>query len=463
MTQELRRIPRAPGAPTIPFSPSSLAVSSTLLILIAAFALAPSPSLAQEKAEESEQSTQKKQAEKRRPGSGLRPILIDEWEEEMVRRLREEEAVPEQQIAPPPDVDVPPLDGKTASSGVVHKVIAPGTGEEPARINDSVSLHYTGWTTDGVMFDSTAISDETVQYRVANLLPGLAEAVLGMVEGETRRVWVPEELGFKGETGKPAGMLVFEVQLVSIDERGLAPPPDVAAVPGHATLLESGLAYRILEPGIGTERPAPEDAVSVNFTCFYADGRLIDDTHPRGPVGFSLENTIPGFSEALPMMVRGEKRRLWVPESMANLSDPPLYEGTIVFDVELLDFFKKMDVPPDVSGIPPDAERTESGLAYKILRPGTGDRRPKFKETVVVEYGGWTRDGKMFDSSYDHGAFGRFKLDESMPLGWNEALQMMVVGERRRIWIPEELAYGGAPDRPAGMLIFEVELREIGE
>jgi FKBP-type peptidyl-prolyl cis-trans isomerase len=108
-----------------------------------------------------------------------------------------------------------------------------------------------------------------------------------------------------------------------------------------------------------------------------------------------------------------------------------------------------------------DAVVTESGLATKILREGNGTRHPAYGDKVVVHYAGWTRNGQMFDASFNYGKPGVFTIGPKMPIGWNEALKMMVVGEKRRMWIPEELAYGGREDRPQGMLVFEVELLEI--
>jgi hypothetical protein len=79
---------------------------------------------------------------------------------------------------------------------------------------------------------------------------------------------------------------------------------------------------------------------------------------------------------------------------------------------------------------------------------------------VKVHYTGWTTDGKMFDSSVTRGQPITFPLDSVIP-GWTDGLQVMVVGEKTRFWIPEELAYKGKPGRPQGMLVFDVELIEI--
>src|SRR4029077_6094476 len=82
--------------------------------------------------------------------------------------------------------------------------------------------------------------------------------------------------------------------------------------------------------------------------------------------------------------------------------------------------------------------------------------------SVTVNYAGWTTDGKMFDSSYSRGEPTTFGVGAVIP-GWTEALQLMVEGEKRRVWIPEALAYKGQPQRPQGMLVFEVELVKIAD
>ncbi|MCA9605445.1 MAG: FKBP-type peptidyl-prolyl cis-trans isomerase, partial [Myxococcales bacterium] len=75
-------------------------------------------------------------------------------------------------------------------------------------------------------------------------------------------------------------------------------------------------------------------------------------------------------------------------------------------------------------------------------------------------YTGWTTDGRMFDSSRRRGEPATFGLNQVIP-GWGEGVQLMVVGEQRRLWIPQELAYNGRPGMPAGMLVFDIELLAI--
>lgn len=117
-------------------------------------------------------------------------------------------------------------------------------------------------------------------------------------------------------------------------------------------------------------------------------------------------------------------------------------------------------VPADVARPPADAQVTASGLASKVLTPGTGTLRPSATSVVMVHYSGWTTDGQMFDSSVARNEPIDFPLNRVIP-GWTEGLQLMVVGEKRRFWIPSNLAYNNAPGAPQGMLVFDVELLDF--
>ena len=116
--------------------------------------------------------------------------------------------------------------------------------------------------------------------------------------------------------------------------------------------------------------------------------------------------------------------------------------------------------PADVAAPPPNSLKTPSGLSTRVLEKGTGQRHPRATDTVVVHYTGWTTDGQMFDSSVQRGKPSEFRLNEVIP-GWTESVQMMVEGEKRRLWIPARLAYEGQPDKPQGMLVFDIELIDI--
>jgi peptidylprolyl isomerase len=116
--------------------------------------------------------------------------------------------------------------------------------------------------------------------------------------------------------------------------------------------------------------------------------------------------------------------------------------------------------PPDVAAAPADASVTASGLASKVLQPGNSNVRPTATSTVRVHYTGWTTNGEMFDRSVARGEPYETNLD-SVIAGWTQGVQLMVVGERRRFWIPAKLAYGDTnpnPQLPTGTLVFDIEL-----
>ena len=119
-----------------------------------------------------------------------------------------------------------------------------------------------------------------------------------------------------------------------------------------------------------------------------------------------------------------------------------------------------LPAPADVAAAPADAQTTASGLASKVIKAGTGKVHPAAADTVKVHYSGWTTDGKMFDSSVVRGKPSTFGLNRVIK-GWTEGLQLMVAGDKFRFWIPTELAYQGRPGKPAGMLVFDVELISI--
>ncbi len=248
------------------------------------------------------------------------------------------------------------------------------------------------------------------------------------------------------------------------ESKELPAPADVAAPPADAQTTASGLAWKVLQPGTGQAHPSAEAKVKVHYTGWTTDGKMFDSSVKRGsPATFPLSGVIAGWTEGLQLMVVGEKARFWIPEALAYQGRPGKPAGMLVFDVELLEITEPptpLPPPEDVAAPPKDARKTKSGLAYKVLQKGTGTEKPTASSTVSVHYTGWTTDGKMFDSSVVRGKPSSFPLNRVIA-GWTEGLQLMVVGEKTRFWIPVELAYQNKPGRPAGMLVFDVELLEI--
>ncbi len=235
-------------------------------------------------------------------------------------------------------------------------------------------------------------------------------------------------------------------------------PSDLTAPPADAIKSKSGLETEVLKPGTGDIRPGKDEVVTVDYTAWNSSGRMIDSSVERGrPVTIQVKRLIPGFAEGVELMVVGESRRMWIPESLAYKGQENKPRGTLVFDVTLVGLPTR--APADVKTPPADAIKTKGGLAYQVLQPGDGRHHPTWADTVTVNYTGWTTDGKMFDSSLTRGAPSTFALNRVIP-GWTEGIQLMVEGEKARFWIPEKLAYQGTKP-PYGMLVFDVELIRI--
>ena len=235
-----------------------------------------------------------------------------------------------------------------------------------------------------------------------------------------------------------------------------AAPADLKNPPADAIRAENGLVTKVLVPGTGTVKPGKDSIVRVRYTVWKDDGSLVQHVDAGKTVVIGVPKMIPGWGQAVQEMVVGETRRAWIPQP---LNGGKIDQG-LLFDTELIEIIEPPTTPADVAAPPADATKTESGLAYKILRAGTGTDHPKRRSTVRVHYSGWTTDGQMFDSSVLRGQPAEFPLD-AVIAGWTEGLQLMVPGEKTRFWIPAKLAYGNDKTKPQGMLVFDVELIEI--
>lgn len=121
-------------------------------------------------------------------------------------------------IPPPPSVEAPPPEAQRSRSGLAWIVLTPGNGTRYPRPNSQVTVHYTGWTTDGESFDSSVSRGEPASFGLDAVIAGWTEGVQMMVEGEKRRFWVPAELAYakSSRPGAPQGMLVFDIELIRI-------------------------------------------------------------------------------------------------------------------------------------------------------------------------------------------------------------------------------------------------------
>jgi FKBP-type peptidyl-prolyl cis-trans isomerase len=236
------------------------------------------------------------------------------------------------QMAAPPDVAAPPADATKTASGLATKVLARGSGNDHPSKDDVVVIQYTGWKTDGSMFDSSVGKGKPAIFGVGRVISGFSEGLQLMVTGEKRRLWIPESLAYKGQR-EPKGTLVFDVELIDSPSHA---PPDVKAPPADAKKTASGLAYKVLKEGVGGRHPRPSGGVTVNYTGWTTDGKMFDSSVVRGePTSFQVDQVIPGWTEGLQLMYEGEKTRFWIPENIAYKGKQSPY-GMLVFDVELL-------------------------------------------------------------------------------------------------------------------------------
>jgi len=258
----------------------------------------------------------------------------------------------------PSDVAAPPAGASKTPKGVFYKVLASGkSGPKPAT-NDVVRVNYTGWTTDGRMFDSSVIKGEPVEFSLGGVIVGWTDGIPVMSVGDKVRFWIPDELAYKGSPGKPQGMLVFDVELLEIkppppveaaDGHGHRAateqhpaPPDVAAPPADAKKSPRGVSYKILKAVKGAVHPVATDRVKVHYIGWTTDGKMFDTSRKgaQQPTEFSLGGVIPGWTDGIPMIGVGESARLWIPQELAYPSGGGP-QGVLVFDVELLEIKKQ--------------------------------------------------------------------------------------------------------------------------
>jgi peptidylprolyl isomerase len=243
----------------------------------------------------------------------------------------------------------------------------------------------------------------------------------------------------------------------------LAQPSNVelAGPPEDAEVSASGLASKVLQAGDGDYHPDSNDNVAVFFTGWTPDGvQFLDNSTRDKPAIFKLQEVFAGWREGIQLMVLNEKRRLWIPAKLSPRNATTGPKGSVVIDVELKGVLRVPNTPEDLQAPHPDASRTAFGVHTLKLEAGKGTVRPGPESAVILSYIGWGPDGAIFDSSIDRKRPTLFILSHLMG-AFSDAVQLMVEGERRRFWIPAEVANGEWPKAPKGMLVFDVVLDDI--
>lgn len=231
----------------------------------------------------------------------------------------------------------------------------------------------------------------------------------------------------------------------------------------------SGLKYKITEAGTGIQIKNG-DKVTVHYTGKLTNGSKFDSSKDRNqPFSFKVGagQVIRGWDEGLALLKVGDKATLTIPAELGygsrDMGTIPA-NSTLIFDIEVIDAVEAVSAKPyDVAG--KDTLTTASGLKYIYVNKGTGAQAEKGK-TVSVHYTGYLMDGKMFDSSVERGEPIVFPLGQGMVIpGWEEGIALMKVGDKIRLIIPSNLAYGergaGGVIPPNATLIFDCELVNV--
>lgn len=233
---------------------------------------------------------------------------------------------------------------KTAS-GLQFKDWTVGTGETPSA-GAMVQVEYSGWLTDGKLFDSSYKRADAFRFPLGKgkVIPGWDEGVASMKVGGKRRLVIPAELayGSRERPNIPANStLVFDVELL-----GIAPPrvaPEKPQTVAKLEKTETGLQYYDLVVGTGAT-PQPGAKVKVDYAGWLKDGTRFDTSLERPhPIAFELGKgmVIAGWDQGIATMKEGGKRQLVIPPELAygDGGRPPVIppKATLVFEVELVD------------------------------------------------------------------------------------------------------------------------------
>lgn len=255
----------------------------------------------------------------------------------------------------------------------------------------------------------------------------------------------------------------------------LAAPLQAKSSAASSQSLPAGVTLKALTRGKGA-KPTAGDTVLVNYQIKQGDQALTSAHWQILPINQAMA----GLSAALPMMQKGGRYRVTLTNDQAFGDNSPLATSDqpqlLDIEIELLDFAANHAAPTigaaqrddsaatalitadaiKYAATQPGVMTTESGLKYKQLSAGEGER-PKAEDTVLVGYEGRLLNGRIFDSNPQ----ASFPVAGVVP-GFGEALRLMQKGGTYRVWIPPTLGYGerGAGDAipPNSWLVFDVQL-----
>ena len=224
-----------------------------------------------------------------------------------------------------------------------------------------------------------------------------------------------------------------------------------------AILLMTGMALLVGCKGSGSAAPAPTGELKTDEEkTLYAMGVLLaGNVKPMALTADQVAVVGRGFSDSAT-----GKTPLVDPQAMGTqiqeFARSRVAAGAVEEKKKSEDFIAQ-------AAKAQGAVKTETGIVYQVLTPGSGDK-PKESDTVKVHYTGSLIDGTVFDSSVQRGQPAEFPLTGVIPC-WTQGLQLMKTGEKAKLICPSDLAYGdqgrGQKIPGGATLVFEVELLEI--
>lgn len=340
---------------------------------------------------------------------------------------------------------------------------------------DRIQLEFVGKVQGGQIFSDTKLAGSPFTFILGQgtVIKAWEEKLLGVQAGQKFNMVVPPELGY-GEQDlgiiPPNSTLEFEMEVISVS-RVIRDQIESLQKDSLKELLPGVLIY---DEKLGTGRVTKlGNKLKVRYTGWLKNGREVSSNRAEiNDASFVLgaETVIPGWEKGLVGIQKGSVRWLELSPSM-GYAEKPLAKippfSTLIYKVEVMDILETervgFDIFPNVNEV--NWNKQASGLKTFILEQGDfSDEGVKNGESLSVHYTGWLTSGKSFDSSRKRGTPFTLVLGaEQVIPGWEIGLEGMLVGEKRYIYIPWDLAYGaqgssGIP--PKADLVFLVERTE---
>lgn len=238
---------------------------------------------------------------------------------------------------------------KEVTAGLKIRDLKEGTGD-PVLPGSRVKVHYTGWLTDGSVFDtSKEKGKQPVEFSLEGVIAGWTQGIPGMKKGGIRKLVIAPELGYGSRRQNKIpenSTLIFEVELLEDVPVVFGPGKPMSDGSDGGTSdpglkdIGDGLKIRDLKEGTG-DAVKPGASVTVHYTGWTVNGNVFDSSKKTGnPVTFSLDGVVKGWGKGIPGMKPGGIRKLVIPAALGygeQGSPPNIPAGaTLIFEVELV-------------------------------------------------------------------------------------------------------------------------------